>query len=184
MFGPEVNNRCPHCGRFLTLPAALRPDQGRLRTPRSAPGSRYDADGFRPLTPTFQFGRRPSTIVFAVAVLVIVGGLLLARVAARFGSERPRRSRGLVAAEAVAVYRAALGQFHRDCSRYPTAEEGLIVLVLEPEIPGWDGPYVNIVRADPWGIPYGYAVSNGAPVVFSAGPDRRQGTADDITAHD
>lgn len=35
----------------------------------------------------------------------------------------------------------ALGVFRQDTGRYPTSEEGLRVLVYDPSVPGWQGPY-------------------------------------------
>ncbi len=52
----------------------------------------------------------------------------------------------------------ALDQFRLDAKRYPTAEEGLAVLVAKPaNVPGWSGPYLKkAVPNDPWGRPYLY----------------------------
>jgi len=42
--------------------------------------------------------------------------------------------------------------------RYPTAEEGLKALVEAPagEENKWRGPYIKLLRADPWKSPYQY----------------------------
>ena len=42
--------------------------------------------------------------------------------------------------------------------RYPTMDEGLKVLVEAPagEDKKWRGPYIKLLRPDPWGNPYQY----------------------------
>ena len=44
--------------------------------------------------------------------------------------------------------------------RYPTTEEGLNVLITAPagDESKWRGPYVKMLRADPWGNPYQYVL--------------------------
>jgi general secretion pathway protein G len=73
--------------------------------------------------------------------------------------------------------------FKQDMGRYPTKEEGLTVLVNDPGLEGWDGPYLNARRLprDPWGIDFRYQAlpSDGFEIV-SAGPDRVFGSKDDI----
>ncbi len=80
-------------------------------------------------------------------------------------------------------YRIAMGG-------YPTTEEGLQALVTAPPANAerWRGPYIKSdggkLPIDPWGTPYFYrypGTHNTALYdVWSAGPDRKEGTADDI----
>jgi general secretion pathway protein G len=75
-----------------------------------------------------------------------------------------------------------------DMYAYPSADAGLAALKTPPA--GADattyrpGGYVKRLRDDPWGNPYRYDVpgqrSGGAYDVYSAGPDGKPGTADDI----
>jgi len=53
---------------------------------------------------------------------------------------------------------SALDTFRLDVGRYPTTEEGLEVLIKDPGIDKWDGPYLkkNKIPLDPWGRPYEY----------------------------
>jgi general secretion pathway protein G len=53
---------------------------------------------------------------------------------------------------------SALERFYVHMDRYPSNEEGLNALVTPPagEDQKWRGPYVKIVRTDPWGNPYQY----------------------------
>jgi hypothetical protein len=62
--------------------------------------------------------------------------------------------------------------------RFPTEAEGIRVLIN----PGNNKrPYIENLRNDPWGEPYVYRVSGTTVIVMTKGPDRREGTADDIS---
>ena len=80
------------------------------------------------------------------------------------------------------LFRRRLEEFHGDCKCYPLETQGLIALVKNLGLPGWNGPYLVGLRipCDPWGTPYAYQVIKGKPLVFSAGPDRMVGTRDDV----
>lgn len=76
--------------------------------------------------------------------------------------------------------RTALGMFEVDCGRYPTAAEGLGILIKAPadgSITNWRGPYIDSpkVPEDPWGHPYVYrfpGVHNTNTFdLYSLGPD-------------
>lgn len=75
---------------------------------------------------------------------------------------------------------AALNLFRLDAGRYPTAQEGLEVLVKAPaSVPLWNGPYLPDVSAlnDPWGKPYQMRApgEHGEVDVFSLGSDGAPG---------
>ncbi len=181
-FGPEVGVKCPHCGRYVALPPHLHPDKKPLRVSRREHVSRLEEHRRELLTPTFQFGRRPSTLLVALGVLVIVGGLLLGRVATRFGETSKLERRVMKAMDAVDTLATASRIFAKECGRVPTEKEGLIVLLSNPGIKGWAGPYITLIKPDPWNQPYHYAVTNGTAIITSCGPDRKPGTGDDIVA--
>ena len=71
---------------------------------------------------------------------------------------------------------------------YPTTEEGLQALITPPASGAerWHGPYLkeNKIPVDPWNTPYFYRYPGTHNTdrydVWSAGPDRKEGTADDI----
>lgn len=79
------------------------------------------------------------------------------------------------------AYRVAMGS-------YPTTEEGLPALVNAPanNTGNWAGPYMKDATQlkDPWGQPYRYAYPGTRNKtrydIWSAGPDQKDGTADDI----
>lgn len=84
-----------------------------------------------------------------------------------------------------------LAGFSADVGRMPTGIEGLNALIKAPPgVKNWRGPYVstNNWRAafsDPWGNQYRYyAVGTGRQAIYyitSDGPDRKQGTSDDLS---
>jgi general secretion pathway protein G len=76
----------------------------------------------------------------------------------------------------------ALDAFKNDCGRFPTTEEGLSALVSAPDAEGWKGPYVFSLKDDPWKRPFFYKYDRSSIKLFSAGPDRKAETPDDILA--
>jgi general secretion pathway protein G len=98
----------------------------------------------------------------------------------------PEATRRAAADIEVRNLRLALDVFARDIGRYPSALEGLGVLVRPAGLNHWHGPYVFTpgVQRDPWSHPYVYAPGpNGSPPqVISLGPDGKLGTADDIVS--
>jgi general secretion pathway protein G len=78
--------------------------------------------------------------------------------------------------------KTALQLYVLDCGVSPTTAQGLIVLVTNPGVAGWKGPYIDPprIRSDPWGTPFRYRLVGTNMVVESAGPDGKFGTADDF----
>jgi len=87
------------------------------------------------------------------------------------------------------LIKTTLGMFEVDCGRYPTTSEGLDALLKLPNntsITNWHGPYLEKASdlEDQWGHKFGYRCPgnrnpNGYDL-YSAGPDGKEGTADDI----
>ncbi len=87
----------------------------------------------------------------------------------------------------------AVGLFFQALNRYPTEDEGLSVLVKAPDdeddAERWKeggGPWLDEVPTDPWGeeLQYEYIEATDGGVasfrVYSLGPDKEEGTDDDI----
>jgi general secretion pathway protein G len=82
--------------------------------------------------------------------------------------------------------------FENDTGRYPTTEEGLLALIVNPLIINWRGPYLKSasIPMDPWGNPYRYTYPSELTSseflydIVSAGPDGTYGNNDDVTNHD
>jgi general secretion pathway protein G len=88
----------------------------------------------------------------------------------------------------------ALASFREDVERFPTAAEGLGVLVKRPSGEGsdkWKGPYISAIPQDGWGRPFSYISPSKIIPRFdqklaafsydltSPGPDGKLGTDDD-----
>ena len=81
--------------------------------------------------------------------------------------------------------KTALDRYKLDNGRYPIGTNGLLQLHQKTDgATNWSGPYLDKIPVDPWGNQYFYECpgnhnTNGYDL-FSAGPDGRMGTEDDI----
>jgi type II secretion system protein G len=79
------------------------------------------------------------------------------------------------------VLAEALGRYRFHVGAFPNDEQGLAALVRDPHVPKWDGPYINLLRRDPWETPFVYkSATNGLPTLVCCGPDKQLGTPDDL----
>lgn len=124
-------------------------------------------------------------ILFVVALIALLMGVLInglvqgndtanlqiVKTAVRSGLQVPLES-----------YRVSMGS-------YPSTEEGLQALLTAPASNtggNWRGPYYPDANGlkDPWGTQYRYAYPGTHNTtrydIWSAGPDKKDGTADDI----
>jgi general secretion pathway protein G len=124
------------------------------------------------------------TLVELMLVLVILGilaGLVLPKFAGR-----SQQARVTAAVTQIATFKTALAAFEVDTGTYPSSQDGLRALVVQPgDVTGWRGPYLESdVPVDPWNHPYAYEfpgkLNPSGYDVISAGPDGQFGTADDI----
>ena len=92
-----------------------------------------------------------------IMVVVIIIGVLAATIIPQFmGTTHDAK---VSAAKAdVAQLESALERFNLHMDRYPTTDEGMKVLVEAPagEDKKWRGPYIKLLRPDPWGNQYQY----------------------------
>ena len=119
---------------------------------------------------------RGFTLIEMVAVVIIIG-LLAALVGPRlFG--KVTKSKQAAAQAQIEMFGVALDGFRLDVGRYPTTDESLNVLQVNPGLDQWDGPYLKKeIPLDPWGIPYSYASpgEHGEYDLVSYGADRASG---------
>jgi general secretion pathway protein G len=108
--------------------------------------------------------------------------------AAPLAPATPEAARSTAAKADVLVLMTALKTYRNDTGKFPSTEEGLQSLGVQPGgVDNWKGPYVKgEIPKDPWGNPYVYrnpGKHNPSGVdVFSFGPDTRDGGGDDIYA--
>jgi general secretion pathway protein G len=88
--------------------------------------------------------------------------------------------------------KTSLVRYRIDLGDYPSTAEGLEALATAPAARAerWKGPYIeakgNKLPLDPWGEPYQYRYpgthnkATGGYDLFSKGPDKVEGTEDDI----
>ena len=95
---------------------------------------------------------RAFTLIEFIVVMTIIGilaALIVPRFVGRIGGAKQA-----VAMQKIAVLEAKVLEFQVDCSRFPTAQEGLRALIDPPSDVSdrWKGPYVKgkDIR-DPWG---------------------------------
>lgn len=132
-----------------------------------------------------------------IEVLLVLGILvLLAGVAVVVYTNVMPKANAKAATAMVENARSGVERFQIDLSRLPTQEEGLTVLIEAPEDEGeaekWVGPYLKDgkIPNDPWGNPLQYeyieATDGGMATfrVYSWGPDKEDGTDDDIPQKD
>lgn len=137
--------------------------------------------------PTRRALRRAFTlleIMIALAILGLLVGLAVSNLDTIFGGAQVSTAR-LFVNESIKLplttYRIHMGDF-------PTTAEGLQALGTAPGNRGdqWRGPYLDggKMPVDPWGQPYVYRYpgtkNKSGYDIFSKGPDKAEGTADDI----
>lgn len=100
--------------------------------------------------------QRGFTLLELLVVVAIIG-LLAAYVGPRYFSQIGR-SEVAVAQAQIEAFDRALDTYRIDVGRYPSVEQGLIVLIVRPDNEKkWRGPYLQKdVPQDPWGHQYLY----------------------------
>jgi general secretion pathway protein G len=104
-------------------------------------------------------GARAFTLI-ELTVVVVILGILAATIIPQFMGTTQDAKIGAAKAH-IAELESAVERFYVHMDRYPTAEEGLKVLVDPPTDDAdkkWRGPYIKQQRDDPWGHPYQYRV--------------------------
>ncbi len=150
------------------------------------------------LNQRFRHARRGLTLLELMIVLIILVGLMAIVGPRLLGTQKKADVR--TAQAQIGNLASALKMYAVDMKTFPTTEEGLELLVTQPEdealARNWDGPYVEggKLPLDPWGSTFEYefgavegdtdnadSTTSDFPRIFSLGPDRQPGTADDIS---
>ena len=126
------------------------------------------------------FKRSAGFTLLEIMVVVIVIGVLAATIIPQFMTTTTDAKVSAAKAD-ISQLENAIERFNLHMDRFPTSDEGLKVLVEAP--PGddkkWRGPYIKLLRDDPWGNPYQYRVpGTHHPTTFdvwSQGADKQDG---------
>jgi len=119
-------------------------------------------------------------LIVVGVVIAIVGSSLLIK------SEETKKK---LTVTSISEFEKTLEQYALDVGRYPTTDEGLQALLTAPKTAnGWDGPYIEKpCFFDLWKEPYLYRSPTDRPgwdyEIISKGPDKIEGTEDDITSY-
>ena len=131
------------------------------------------------------------TMVELMAMLIIIG--LLATVAVKKVADQIAKARITTTKANLKVLHDAVNQFKMDTGQYPSEDMGLLDLVQQPmDLPEgtWpDGGYLETtdLPKDGWGNDFYFQLypESGKPfVIISFGPDREEGTEDDLFSTD
>lgn len=121
--------------------------------PYRAAGIRSRAASIR--TPKLE--ARAFTLIELIVVVIILG-ILAATIIPQFIGSTTDAKIGAAKAN-ISALETALEHFRVHMDRFPTTEEGLKVLVDPPasdDSKSWRGPYIDVLRNDPWGNAYQY----------------------------
>jgi general secretion pathway protein G len=123
-------------------------------------------------------------LLVVLAILGLLAGLAITQLGGIFGGAQASTAQIFVKdtmKTPLFTYRMTMGD-------YPSTADGLQSLVTPPgsKAGSWRGPYIEggKVPLDPWGEPYQYAYPGAKNKMgydlWSKGPDKQSGTADDI----
>ena len=123
-------------------------------------------------------------IMVVLAILGLLVGLAVTNLDKIFGGAQEKVAHTFVTTS----LSAPLMTYRMDMGGYPSTAEGLAALCTAPQSATgrWNGPYIidGKIPLDPWNEPYQYACPGKHNPkgydVWSKGPDKQDGTADDI----
>lgn len=166
---------CPVCGKGLRMPKS----NGKNGNARQARRTNREMPDRKPLV--MLLSDRPRVMLWSLGLLVMIVIWLLAG-NVKIGVPRAYAGKSERTRKELGVLRTALEWFRSNCGRYPTTEEGLKALVIDPGIEGWQGFYIEALPPDLWGRPFQYEATNDTVRLYSMGLDGKPDTADDIAS--
>lgn len=124
-----------------------------------------------------QFNNQRGFSLMELLIVMVILGLIASLVGPKlFG--KLGKAQQKAAKTQIEILMASLDAFRLDVGRYPTQQEGLAALVINPGAEKWDGPYLKkAVPPDPWGNPYHYRSpgEHGEVDIYSLGQDNQPG---------
>jgi len=125
-------------------------------------------------------------ILVVLAIIGLLAGLAISNSDKIFGSSQEAIAKVFVRDS----LKTSLVRYRIELGDYPSTAEGMAALLAAPanKSDRWRGPYIdspgNKAPLDPWGEPYQYRYpgthNKGGYDLYSKGPDKADGTADDI----
>lgn len=125
-------------------------------------------------------------ILVVLAIIGLLAGLAISNSDKIFGSSQVAVAKVFVRDS----LKTSLVRYRIELGDYPSTAEGMAALLAAPanKADRWRGPYIdspgNKVPLDPWGEPYQYRYpgihNKGSYDLYSKGPDKVDGTEDDI----
>src|ERR1700729_2326480 len=99
---------------------------------------------------------RAGVTLIEMLVVVVIIAVFAAVVGPRLLNQGDK-ARVVAAKQQIENFGLALGQYHLDTGGYPSTEQGLAALRVQPKgVEQWHGPDLQKdVANDPWGHPYG-----------------------------
>jgi general secretion pathway protein G len=123
-------------------------------------------------------------ILVVIAIAAMILGLAVANLDKIFGSATEKTAKMKITALETPLF-----SYRFDMGDYPSSAEGLRALITAPadKAARWRGPYLKKGQddiTDPWGEPFQYSYpgtrNKAGYDLWSKGPDKQDGTADDI----
>jgi general secretion pathway protein G len=131
------------------------------------------------------YRRRSAFTLIELLLVLVILAVLAAIVVPKLTGRGEDAKKGAAKTDCTSIA-GALRTYEVDTGSYPEDSQGLAALLKNPNVPGWKGPYIESsdLPKDPWGHDYFYHKNgthntNGVDV-YSAGPDGKEGTEDDI----
>ncbi|HEY1848530.1 MAG TPA: type II secretion system major pseudopilin GspG [Opitutaceae bacterium] len=125
-------------------------------------------------------------ILVVIAIISLIAGLTIANTGKLFGDSKSDVTKLMVNQS----LKTPLLTYQIQMGSYPSTEEGLSALMVPPsnKADRWRGPYLiegtKLPILDPWGEPYQYRYpgvhNKDSYDLWSRGPDKTDGTEDDI----
>ena len=115
-------------------------------------------------------------LLVVIMILAVLAAMIVPRLIGRGGQAKQAAARS-----DLATLRNLLEAFHIDNGRYPTTEEGLDGLRVQPaDLDNWKGPYATKdIPNDPWKNAYNYehpgSTGDDSYLLYSYGRDNTEG---------
>lgn len=128
--------------------------------------------------------RRPERLPGFTFIEILVVLIILALIAGIVGTQllgEAEKAKADATKIQIKSLEAALDLYRLHNSNYPTTEQGLEALLIQPEVgripSGWQGPYLNAhsLPNDGWKNPFGYESDGRDFTIFSLGADGVEG---------